>query len=410
MTQALEERFLFLLLLLRQPRLRMVYVTSQPINPLDRRVLPVAAAGGHPEPRAVPALPGPGRRLGPRAAHGEAPGPPPADGPDPRPGPRPRAVATWSPTTRTTLERDLAILLGIPMYAADPRLFPLGTKTGCRRVFAEAGVRFPVGAEDLHCATTSAGAARAAEQQPGIRAAMVKLNEGVSGPGNAVVDLEGLPAPGSADERGPLAQRVEAMGSEDTRIEVAPSSPSSPSGAASSRSGSSVTRSAARASSCGSRPWASSSSSRPTTRCSAGPSGQSYLGCRFPADPAYAALITEDAQRSGRCSRRKGSWAGSPSTSSWCGAGRVGGLRHRGQPAQGRHHPPLPHPAVPHRWAVRPRGRRASSRPRGGAPPRGDGPLRGPALRGLRVDDLFDLSPAPACTSTSRGRRAWCST
>src|SRR5262245_43260772 len=33
MTQALEERFLFLLLLLRQPRLRMVYVTSMPIDP-----------------------------------------------------------------------------------------------------------------------------------------------------------------------------------------------------------------------------------------------------------------------------------------------------------------------------------------------------------------------------------------
>ena len=34
MSQALEERMLFLLLLLRQPRLRMVYVTSQPIDPL----------------------------------------------------------------------------------------------------------------------------------------------------------------------------------------------------------------------------------------------------------------------------------------------------------------------------------------------------------------------------------------
>jgi hypothetical protein len=31
--QAFEERFLFLLLLLRQPRLRMIYVTSMPINP-----------------------------------------------------------------------------------------------------------------------------------------------------------------------------------------------------------------------------------------------------------------------------------------------------------------------------------------------------------------------------------------
>ena len=31
--QAFEERLLFLLLLLRQPRLRMVYVTSMPVNP-----------------------------------------------------------------------------------------------------------------------------------------------------------------------------------------------------------------------------------------------------------------------------------------------------------------------------------------------------------------------------------------
>ena len=36
MSQALEERFLFFLLLLRQPRLRMIYVTSQPI---DQRIV-----------------------------------------------------------------------------------------------------------------------------------------------------------------------------------------------------------------------------------------------------------------------------------------------------------------------------------------------------------------------------------
>lgn len=53
------------------------------------------------------------------------------------------------PYNTTSLERDLALTLGIPMYGADPRLFPLGTKTGCRRVFGEAGVRYPVGYEDL---------------------------------------------------------------------------------------------------------------------------------------------------------------------------------------------------------------------------------------------------------------------
>ena len=34
--QAYEERMLFLLLLLRKPRMRIVYVTSQPILPCDR--------------------------------------------------------------------------------------------------------------------------------------------------------------------------------------------------------------------------------------------------------------------------------------------------------------------------------------------------------------------------------------
>ena len=33
LNQAYEERFLFLLLLLRQPQLRMIYVTSMPISP-----------------------------------------------------------------------------------------------------------------------------------------------------------------------------------------------------------------------------------------------------------------------------------------------------------------------------------------------------------------------------------------
>jgi hypothetical protein len=50
----------------------------------------------------------------------------------------------------TLLERDLALRLGIPLYGADPKFFPLGTKTGCRRLFAEVGVAHPIGCEDLH--------------------------------------------------------------------------------------------------------------------------------------------------------------------------------------------------------------------------------------------------------------------
>ena len=151
LAQAYEERFLFLLLLLRQPRLRMVYVTSMPIAPVDRRVLPGPAAGGHPQPRSCPAVTwcrssdGSPRPL--TAKLLERPACSPGSRsliPDRR---RSHLVpvqhhASWSGTSRSRS--------GIPMYGADPRLFHLGTKTGCRRLFAEEGVRHPLGFEDLH--------------------------------------------------------------------------------------------------------------------------------------------------------------------------------------------------------------------------------------------------------------------
>ncbi len=40
----------------------------------------------------------------------------------------------------TYLERNLALRLDIPLYGADPRHLSFGTKTGCRKLFAEAGM------------------------------------------------------------------------------------------------------------------------------------------------------------------------------------------------------------------------------------------------------------------------------
>ena len=53
------------------------------------------------------------------------------------------------PYNTTELERDLAVRLGIPMYGADPRHFPLGTKSGCRQLFEEEGIPYPLGVENL---------------------------------------------------------------------------------------------------------------------------------------------------------------------------------------------------------------------------------------------------------------------
>ena len=98
------------------------------------------------------------------------------------------------------------------MYGADPRLVHLGTKTGCRRLFAEEGVRHPLGYENLHDLDEVADAV-ASMRSHGSTAAnvIVKLNEGVSGQGNALVDLRGLPPAGAEDERTEIVQRLRRM-------------------------------------------------------------------------------------------------------------------------------------------------------------------------------------------------------
>ena len=48
-------------------------------------------------------------------------------------------------------------------------------------------------------------------RKPSIKQVLVKLNEGVSGEGNAVIDLSGLPAPGDSNQKGMLEERLKAM-------------------------------------------------------------------------------------------------------------------------------------------------------------------------------------------------------
>ena len=311
MNQALEERFLFLLLLLRQPRLRVVYVTSMPIHEhvieyylsLLPGVIPshararlslVAVGDSSPRPLVDKLLERP--RLLARIA---------SLVPDP-------ARSHLVPYNSTTRERDLSLLLGIPMYAPDPRLYPLGTKTGCRRVFAEAGVDHPFGAEDVHTVDAVVDALldlRAA--RPAARWAMVKLDEGVSGSGNALVDLADLPTGQgiSGDESGVralVAERVRAMQLEDERIgiDVYLRSLEERGGIVEERI-------------VGDEVLSPSVQLRVTPlgkleilsthdQVLGGPTGQSYLGARFPADPAYATAITREAEKVGRVLADKG--------------------------------------------------------------------------------------------------------
>jgi hypothetical protein len=298
--QALEERFLFMLILLRQPSARMIYVTSRPILPdvVDYYLgLLPGVIPAHARARFFNPVPHDGsvRPLSVKLLE------------------RPRLLAQIRdlipdkdrahlvPYNTTELERDLAIRLGIPMYGADPRHFDLGTKSGCRKLFRQAGVSYPLGSEDLRTADDVIAALRRLRAaRPAIRSAMVKHNEGVSGAGNAVVNLEGLPPPGDASEAALLAERLKSMKFESARqrYELYMDKLAELAGIVEER----VVGEEIRSPSVQLRitPLGQLEVLSTHDQVLGGPSGQSYLGCRFPADPAYATLITRDAAKVGQ--------------------------------------------------------------------------------------------------------------
>lgn len=286
---AYEERFLCLVLsLLRAPRSRVIYVTSQPIHPrvldyyfglvpeLDTpearsRFFSVSLVDGRNEPlaRKLVARPGAIRRI--RELIG-----------DPE-------LALVIPFAMTEHEVELAVRLGVPVYGCDPALNWLGTKQGSRRVFAEEGVPHPAGLEidgerDL---VRALGELR--RRSPRASGAVVKLDKGVSGLGNALVDLtraDGDVRRGveledpdltpdayfaALDEEGGIVE--ERIAGEDFR------SPSvqlriSPAGQVDIMS--------------------------THDQVLGGPHGQTYFGCHFPADEEYAAAIAAEGLKVGR--------------------------------------------------------------------------------------------------------------
>jgi PGM1 C-terminal domain len=306
MTQAYEERFLFLLLLLREPRLHMIYVTSMPIAPaiveyylaLLPGVIPSHARArlslvsvGDSTPRALSEKLLERPRLLARIA---------AMIPDP-------AQCHLVPYNTTELERDVAISLGIPMFGADPRLAHLGSKTGCRRLFAEEGIRHPLGYEDLHSLDDVTEALiKMRAQRPTMSEVIVKLNEGVSGQGNALVDVRGLVEPGDPSEVAQVVDRLRQMQFErpDTPLDVYLAKLAERGGIVEER----ITGLEFRSPSVQLRVTPNGQVELLSThdQVLGGPSGQSYLGCRFPASYSYAPAISAEARIIGERLAREG--------------------------------------------------------------------------------------------------------
>jgi hypothetical protein len=84
--------------------------------------------------------------------------------------------------------------LDIPLYANDPALGYLGSKSGGREVFREAGVRAPEGFEHLRDEGDVVEAiAKLKRHRPEVRRVVTKLNQGFSGEGNAIFPCEDAP-------------------------------------------------------------------------------------------------------------------------------------------------------------------------------------------------------------------------
>ena len=211
------------------------------------------------------------------------------------------------PFNTTNREKELALRLGIPMYGADPKFFPLGTKSGCRKIFMDEDVPYPLGREDIDTREDLVEAiAQMRMIKPSIRQVMVKLNEGVSGDGNAVIDLTGLPAPGDSKEEAMLDQRLRAMKfeAEGATYDGYMRKLQERQGVVEERIMGEEFRSPSvqlRVTPLGKVELLSTHD-----QLLGGPSGQSYLGCVFPADTAYAGLITREAAKVGRRLAKEG--------------------------------------------------------------------------------------------------------
>jgi len=301
-----EERFLFMTFLLRQPRLRLIYLTSQPVAPLTldyylHNLPDVTVSNARKRLHLLSPQDGSDRSLVEKVLE------------------RPWFIrqirehipdlerAHLTPFTTTDLERELALQLDIPMYAADPRHFALGGKSGARRVFAEEGLRHPLGVEDIRSEAGFVAAIHAMRcEKPAIERVITKLNQGVSGMGNAVVDLRGLPSPGASGEAEAIAERLRAMTFEIPELDYGDYLKGV------TRQGAIVEEMIAgdelRSPSVQMRisPLGKVEILSTHDQMLGGPSGQSYLGAIFPADPAYSRLITREAARIGERFVREG--------------------------------------------------------------------------------------------------------
>lgn len=204
------------------------------------------------------------------------------------------------------LERRLAVRLGVPIYGCDPDLLPLGSKSGGRRLFREAGTPMPDGFEDLRDGADVAEAlAELKARDPALRRAVVKLNEGFSGEGNATFRFDGAPEEAGALKRWTREQLpgvvCEAKGLDwrgfEPKLQEMGGVVEAFVEGAEKRSPSAQYRV---------DPMGVAAPVSTHDQLLGGPTGQVFLGSEFPADPAYRLAIQEEGGKVARLLAERG--------------------------------------------------------------------------------------------------------
>jgi hypothetical protein len=182
-----EERFLFMLMLLRQPNCKVVFVSSQQIHPyiIDYYLQNLP---GIPYSHAK-------KRLKLYTTYDLSPIPLTQKILD-----RPKLIqrikgevrdfknAHISTFVTTPLERELAVTLNVALYGTDPDLTHLGTKSGSRKIFDKLKVNLPPGYKDIHTKEQLTHAVLDIfKGNPDLKKVLVKLNDSFSGEGNAFI-------------------------------------------------------------------------------------------------------------------------------------------------------------------------------------------------------------------------------
>ncbi|MDP9069934.1 MAG: ATP-grasp domain-containing protein, partial [Actinomycetota bacterium] len=281
--QHYEERMLFTALLLRRPQVSLVYLTSLPVDPAvvdyylrflpdpehaRERIQLVFVGDDGPRPLTEKLLDRPDLIERVRGVIGNP------------------QEAHVLPFNVTPAEERFADLLDLPVYGPHPDLVPLGSKTGSRRVARQAGVAVLPGSEDLRSLEDVEQAVQGLRaSRPHAEAVVIKLNDGFSGQGNAIVELRSplAPLPASnttfcaSEESWPSFAAKIAQGGAVVEELIRPERMASPSVQM-------------RIAPAGTLEVVSTHD-----QILGGPDNQVYLGCRFPADPAYRSAIQEAA-------------------------------------------------------------------------------------------------------------------